>query len=190
MVNAVNNRKPRSTSTVPIAARSWRCIPRARKLRAASCALIRPTGDENDRSNSRRKLRRTAGLRGDVVFSDCLEAKSMVSKLVTLRTFPWSMISKRSAVRPRTGSPLRSRTVTGTSTRFTFTVSRSWAEATEAERMRMLVTPTSGRIGAFSLIAQECTRESRHSCYFSIKCGPPPCISSSSTSAALPMPRT
>src|SRR6266540_5296840 len=147
-------------SIVATAARSRRVNVLAMNERAASCALARPFGDEKLMSKRRRKLRRAAGFSGEV-FRMSLEAKSTRSKEVISRVFPWSTISKFAWVSPRTGLPSRSTTVTGTSTRWTFTVSLSFdgcpraavALATSARAMRLR-----RRIRVFSLWEEECAR--------------------------------
>src|SRR5438067_2114732 len=56
--------------------------------------------------------------------------KSILSNEVMSRFFPWSYSSKFSLVSPRTGLPLESTTVTGTSMMLTLTVSRTCASDT------------------------------------------------------------
>ena len=90
-------------------------------------------------------MRRATGFSGETAPIDSRDAKSIVSIPLTATSFPWSNSLKFAAVRPRTGLPLESTTVTGTSTRLTvmvsfkfwaFAANASTATATTAIRMR------------------------------------------------------
>ena len=73
VVNAVTSRNPCAASIVPTATRSRRCIIFITKSRAACCARVIEFGEENVRSNNSMKLRRAAGLSGDVALSEASE---------------------------------------------------------------------------------------------------------------------
>ena len=138
VVNAERRRKPCSTSIAPTPTRSRGCTAFFTKFRAASCARASERGAAYERSKRSMKFRRAAG--GIGVSGDCFTLKSIASKEVMARSFPWSKSLKFALVRPRTALPLPSTTVTGTSTTLTLMLSFNCANAVAQQSAAATVT--------------------------------------------------